>query len=361
MLRNAASSSLLLNQKTVHPSQMFKKLFYLIPGGAGLLLFFYLLLPIKKVKVPNRAAKYELLKDWLDLPKDLKLGNPTGISIDTNQNIVVFHRADREWGFFSSMPENLIQSKTILIINKETGKLVNSWGQNLFIMPHGLKVDKENNIWVTDVGLHQIFKFNHDGKLLLKLGEAKVAGNDSLHFDKPTDIAITKNGSFYVSDGYGNSRVIKFSATGKYLFEWGKKGSKESEFNIPHGISLDHFENVYVADRENNRIQLFDSAGKFIKQFAEKSFGAITAVTFDKSKSKLFAVDDFIFLKVKHRGSDAFIFDTTGKVQLRFGRSDSYVGPTSWYHDLAVDIDENIYIGDILGNTIQKFRKVSNH
>ncbi len=339
---------------------MFRKFIYFIVGSVGLLLVCYFIQPIKKGKGLDTTTKYELVKNWLDLPKDLKLGNPTGISIDTNQNIVVFQRADREWNFFSSMPDKPIQSKTILIINKESGKLINSWGDNLFIMPHGLKVDNENNIWVTDVGLHQVFKFSYDGKLLLKLGEAKVAGNDSLHFDKPTDIAIAKDGSFYVSDGYGNSRVIKFSAAGKYLFEWGKKGDKESEFNIPHGIALDENGNVYVADRENNRIQIFDSTGKFIKQFADNSFGTICAVAFDNSKSKLFAVDDFTFLKVKHRGSDAFVLDTGGKVQTRLGKSGFYEGETSWYHDLTVDKDENIYVGDILGNTIQKFKKVSN-
>lgn len=338
---------------------MFKKIACLILVATGLLLACYLLQPIKKGKGLDITTKYELVKNWLDLPQGLILGNPTGISIDTNQNIVVFHRSDREWDFFGSMPDKPIQNKTILIINKESGKLINSWGDNLFIMPHGLKVDDKNNIWVTDVGLHQVFKFSYDGKPLLKLGEARVAGNDSLHFDKPTDIAIAKDGSFYVSDGYGNSRVIKFSATGKYLFEWGKKGNKESEFNVPHGISLDAFNNVYVADRENNRIQIFDSAGKFIKQFSENSFGAICAVVVDKSK--LFAVDDFTFLKVKHRGSDAFILDTTNKVQTRFGRSGSYEGNTSWYHDLTVDKDENIYVGDILGNTIQKFRKAPTH
>lgn len=339
---------------------MFKKFIYLILGVTGLLLICYFLQTIKKGKGLDTATKYELVKNWFDLQKDLKLGNPTGISIDTNQNIVVFHRADREWSLFGAMPDSPIKSKTILIINKDNGKLINSWGDNLFIMPHGLKVDNENNIWVTDVGLNQVFKFSHDGKLLMKLGETKVAGNDSLHFNKPTDIVITKDGSFYVSDGYGNSRVIKFSATGKYLFEWGKKGDKESEFNIPHGITLDENENVYVADRENNRVQVFDPNGKFLKQFADNSFGAICAVAFDKTQSKLFAVDDFTFLKVKHRGSDAFIFDTTGKVQTRFGISGFCEGETSWYHDLTVDRDESIYVGDILGNTVQKFRKVTN-
>jgi peptidylamidoglycolate lyase len=340
---------------------MFKKLIYLIVLATGLLLACYFLQPIKKGKGLYTTTKYELVKNWLDLPKGLKLGNPTGISIDTNQNIVVFHRADREWPLLGAMPENLIKSKTILILDKDNGKLITSWGDNLFIMPHGLTVDNENNIWVTDVGLHQVLKFSYNGKLLLKLGEAKVAGNDSFHFNKPTDIAIADDGSFYVSDGYGNSRVVKFSATGEYLLEWGKKGDKESEFNIPHGISLDGNGNVYVADRENNRVHVFDPNGKFKKQFADNSFGAICSVSFDKMQSKLFTVDDLTFLKVKHRGSDILIFDTTGKVQTRFGRSGSYDGNNSWYHDLIIDKEENIYVCDILGNTVQKFRKVPNH
>jgi peptidylamidoglycolate lyase len=338
---------------------MFKKSIYFIISLAGLLVVCYFLQPIKKGKGFDTTTKYELVNNWPDLPKELRLGNPTGISIDTNQNIVVFHRADREWPLIGSMPDSPIQSKTILIINKDNGKLISSWGDNLFIMPHGLKVDSQNNIWVTDVGLHQVFKFSHEGKLLLKLGQARVAAHDSEHFNKPTDIAITKGGSFYVSDGYGNSRIIKFSATGKYLFDWGIKGETEAEFEIPHGVSLDEIGNVYVADRENNRIQVFDSTGKFIKQFSDNSYGAISAVVF--YRSKIFAVDDFTFLKLKHRGSDIFIFDTTGKVQTRFGRSGFYKGKISWYHDLTVDRDENIYVGDILGNTIQKFRKVSNH
>lgn len=338
---------------------MIKKIIYAILVLAALLGIAYFLQPIKKGSGLDSSVKYELVKNWPNLPEALILGNPTGIGIDTNQNIVVFHRANRDWPLFGSMPDNPIQHKTILIINNDNGEVVESWGDNLFIMPHGLKVDRENNIWVTDVGLQQVFKFNHNGQLLMKLGEAKVPGSDSLHFDKPTDIAITNDGSFYVSDGYGNSRIIKFSATGTYLFEWGRKGDNPGEFNIPHGITLDSAGNVYVADRENNRVQVFDPNGKFIKQFSDKSFGAICAVVFDKPKKKLFAVDDFTFLKLKHRGADVFIFDSTGQVQTRFGRSGHYDGATSWYHDLVVDKEENIYVGDILNNTIQKFKKIS--
>jgi peptidylamidoglycolate lyase len=319
----------------------------------------YYLQPIKKGAGSNTAIHYKLLANWPSLPKGMHLGNPVGLGMDTNQNVVLFHRAGRTWPLLGSMPGERIQEATILVIGKDSGNLVSSWGQDLFIMPHGLTVDKENNIWVTDVGLHQVFKFTHDGKLLLKLGKPKEAGGDSIHFDKPTDVAIAKDGSFYVSDGYGNSRVVKFSAKGIYLFEWGISGTAQGEFDIPHSITLDGNDNVYVADRENNRIQVFNRDGKFIRQFYGNNFGSICAVAFDTPSSRLFAADDFTYLKVKHRGSDVFVFDSSGNIHTRFGRSGSYAGSTCWYHDLAVDKDQNIYVGDILGNRLQKFEKVS--
>jgi peptidylamidoglycolate lyase len=339
---------------------MAKKTVYSILVLIGLLTASYFLQPLKKGKGLDSTTKYELVTNWPHLPTGFQLGNPTGIGIDTNQNIVVFHRGDRKWPLFGPIPDKPIQTKTILIIDKESGKLLDSWGSNLFIMPHGLTVDQDNNIWVTDVGLHQVFKFRHDGKLLMTLGEAGVSGNDSLHFNQPTDIAVSKDGSFYVSDGYGNNRIVKFSATGNYLFEWGRKGNKEGEFNLPHGLGLDNEGNVYVADRENNRFQKFDPSGKFIKQWISHTFGSICSVFIDQGRAKMLAVDDQTYLKLKHRGSAVIIFDTSATVQTRFGRSGLYQGPTCWYHDLTVDKEGAIYVGDILGNSIQKFRKNCN-
>jgi peptidylamidoglycolate lyase len=323
------------------------------------MLLAYMAQPLKKGTGIDDTIKYELVKDWPNLPGDLKLGEPTGLGIDTSENIVVFHRAGRKWPLLGSMPDNPIQQKTILILDRKMGKPIKSWGENLFIMPHGLTIDKENNIWVTDVGLHQVFKFDYEGRLLLKLGEAKVSGRDSTHFNKPTDIAVANDGSFYISDGYGNSRIIKFSADGKYLFEWGTKGSKDGQFKIPHAICLSKEGNVYVADRENERIQVFDSSGKFIKKFTGSNYGAMCSVALGKSSDKIFAVDDLSFIKIKHRGSDVFLFNKEGVVLTRFGRSGSYNGKTSWYHDLTIDSDETIYIGYILRNTLQKFQKIS--
>jgi peptidylamidoglycolate lyase len=191
-----------------------KKAIYLILIITGLLVVCYFFQPIKKGKGLDETNKYQLVKNWPNLPKDFLLGNPTGIDIDTDNNVVVFHRGDRKWPLIGSMSEKPIKNNTILILDSKDGKIIDGWGKNMFIMPHGLTVDAQNNIWITDVGLHQAFKFSHDGKLLLQLGEANVSGNDSGHFNKPTDIAIAKDGSFYVTDGYGNNRVVKFSAKG---------------------------------------------------------------------------------------------------------------------------------------------------
>ena len=174
------------------------------------------------LKTLRNPPKYELVNDWPQLPEGYILSQPGGIGIDTSQNVFVFHRPGRRWKLLEEeFPDSLISANTILMLDRKTGKILNSWGGNVFVMPHGLTVDKDNNVWVTDVGLHQVFKFSHECKLLMRLCEAKIPGNDSLHFNRPTDVAVAADGSFYVSDGYRNSRVVKFSRSGKYLFEWG--------------------------------------------------------------------------------------------------------------------------------------------
>jgi peptidylamidoglycolate lyase len=310
------------------------------------------------ISVASSTNSYQLVQAWPSLPADYILGNPVGIGIDTAQNIVVFHRADREWPLLGSMPTSFITKKTIIVLDKQTGKLLHSWGDSLFIMPHGLTVDHQNNIWVTDVGLHQVFKFTHEGQLLLKLGIAQRPGNDSLHFNRPTDIAVAPDGSFYVSDGYRNSRVVKFNAAGQYLFEWGKAGNGPGEFDIPHAIDLDNKGHVYVADRENSRVQVFDSTGKFIVQYDNHKGGKVYSVTVDKINEQLIAAD-YITNYVTPKGSDIILIDSTGNRLQQFGRSGHYTGPVTRLHDIAIDKEGNIYACDILKNRIQKFTTVS--
>ena len=283
---------------------------------------------------------YRLVENWPQLAMGYAMGSPVGLGIDSRQHVFIFSRAGRQWTDLVPMPSSFISGKTVMEVDNTTGQLLNSWRDHFFIMPHGLTVDRDDNIWVTDVGLHQVFKFTHEGKLLLTLGEARIAGNDTRHFNMPTGVAIAKDGSIYVSDGYGNSRIVHFSATGNYLSEWGKKGNGQGEFDIPHAIDLDDNGNVYVADRENQRIQVFDANGKWLKILADKNFGNLCAVVFDKERQRLVAVDDRIEMAIHHAGSDIIVFDGTGRSFTRFGRSGRYEGPVCWYHDVAVDIVE---------------------
>ena len=328
-----------------------------------LLLLFILLYACKNqgathaAKGPGNTVRYQLVKNWLQLPEGLILGNPTGMGIDSAQNVFVFHRANKNWPLLLPFSESVIAETTILELDRNTGKMINKWGSDLFIMPHSLAVDKDNNIWVTDVGLQQVLKFSHEGVLLMRVGEAKIPGTDSSHFNRPTDVAIATDGSFYVSDGYRNSRVVKFSAAGHYLFSWGRKGDKPGEFNLPHSIELDSAGNVYVADRENSRIQVFDPKGKFLREWKDDSFGKMYALRFDKTTKNMIAVD-YVTNYISPKGSDIIILAQDGTPVARFGRSGNYNGPVCRYHDLAIDKEGNIYVGDILGNRIQKFKRV---
>ncbi|MCX2745316.1 peptidyl-alpha-hydroxyglycine alpha-amidating lyase family protein [Mangrovivirga sp. M17] len=304
----------------------------------------------------DTKGRYELVADWPNLPEGLVLGSPAGLGLDTEGNLMVFHRSSRRWDrdTISTLP--LIPENTISTIDTNTGEILRSWGKNLFIMPHGLEVDNENNIWVTDCGLHQVFKFDQEGNLLMTLGEARIPGSDSLHFNMPTDIAVTPDGSFYISDGYGNSRIIKFSKEGEFLYQWGEFGIEKGQFNTPHAVDLDKYGNVYVADRENNRIQKFDSLGNFINLWQNKVAEQLYSVTLDNSREHLFGVDFFVENDTLVKGSDIFRFDLDLEQQVQFGRSGNYEGTVARYHDIQIDRSGNIYTGDILSNKVQKFR-----
>lgn len=191
-----------------------------------------------------------------------------GVSIDKKDNVYVIHRGGRVWNKKYIDAREPVNSTVILKYSKE-GKLIDSLGANVFILTHMVSIDCKKNIWVTDVGLQQVVKLDNNGKFLLSLGERFKPGSDTLHFDLPTDMVFLNDNSFFVSDGYGNSRIIKFSKKGSWQFSFGKKGTENGNFNVPHSIAL-HKTKLFVADRENFRLQIFDLKGNYISQLSMK-------------------------------------------------------------------------------------------
>ena len=183
------------------------------------------------------AIRYEEVKGWPDLSAGVEIGEAAGVAVDTHGHVLVFHRPGR--GFDPAATEPL-DDHAVLEIDPQTGGIIHAWGAGMFLVPHGITVDRANNVFLTDVALHQVFKFSHDGTLLFSVGEPRVGKWDATHFNQPTDIAIRPDGSFYVSDGYVNSRVAIFDSTGKWLREWGKKGAGDGEFSNPHGLTFVH-------------------------------------------------------------------------------------------------------------------------
>jgi peptidylamidoglycolate lyase len=307
----------------------------------------------------TRAAtlRYEEVKTWPQLPAGLQMGEAAGVAVDKSGHVIVFHRPGR--GFDTSATETLADA-AVLEIDADTGRLIQSWGADTFLVPHGITVDDANNVFLTDVGLQQVFKFSHDGRLIFAVGEARVGMWDATHFNQPTDIAIRSDGSFYVSDGYVNSRVALYDRNGKWLREWGKKGAGEGEFSNPHGLSFGPGgTDVIVADRENSRLQLFDRTGNFKRQWA----GAPDADTTGRVFSVAADADGSIYVGIRRADYDPL---HTGVLKLDrewnlvtaigFGKPGDPV--FNAVHDLAVGRDGSFYVAETRTKRVVKLRPV---
>jgi hypothetical protein len=155
------------------------------------------------------------------------------------------------------------------------GKIVRSWGKGLYTMPHAIRVDPQGNVWTTDAASSMVYKFKPDGTLLLKIDVGGQPAPCPNNFCSTTDIAFARDGHLFISDGYRNARILEYSADGTKLAEWGHAGSGPGEFRLPHSIQIDEHDVIYVADRENGRIQRFDRRGKFLGEWTQygKTFG----------------------------------------------------------------------------------------
>lgn len=310
--------------------------------------------PAAPTAVPAQVPHYQVVHGWPELPEGEVLGSVAGVGVDSRGDVFVFHRAGRTWPDSDKLLLTPIAAPTIDVFDGRSGKLLTRWGANRFAMPHGLTVDDHDNVWVTDVALQQVCKFSHDGKELLTLGERGVAGNDAGHFNRPTGVAVAPDGSFYVSDGYRNTRVMKFSPEGKFLFQWGARGAGPGQFDLPHGIALDAAGRVYVADRSNQRVQIFDASGHYLSQWQDREIGRPYAVAI-AGNGHAFIADGGDQPQAPPDRSAWVEVALDGSPLARIGRFGNYDGQFEMAHSIAVAADGSVYLGDITGARVQKF------
>jgi sugar lactone lactonase YvrE len=243
--------------------------------------------------VNDRPNPYRTLDNWLKLPAGRVMGSTSAVDVDRDgRSIWVAERC----GALSCAGSALAP---IIKIDLD-GNVVKAFGQGLFLVPHGIYVDRAGDVWVTDAsdGMdakrdrgHQVYKFSPDGNVLLTLGQAGVPGDGPDTFNRPTDVVVAPNGDIFVSDGHGgnsNARIVKFSKDGRFMKSWGRKGSAPGEFDVPHSIAIDSQGRLFVADLQNNRIQIFDQQGTFLQEW--KQFGMPGGLFIDR-KDVLYVAD----------------------------------------------------------------------
>jgi DNA-binding beta-propeller fold protein YncE len=227
---------------------------------------------------------YRPVDDWAKMPEGRSWGSTSGVDIDPDgASVWVAERCGAfaaPTQFKPGEPFACDGSSLDPILKFDaSGRLVKSFGAGMFILPHGLHVDHVGNVWVTDnLGRtgkgQQVFKFSPDGKVLMTLGKAGVAGAGPDEFNAPSAVYVGPSGEIFVADGHGgntNARIVKFSPDGKFIKAWGTKGSAPSEFDVPHTLAMDSRGRLFVGDRQNNRIQIFDQDGNFLDQWFQFS------------------------------------------------------------------------------------------
>jgi DNA-binding beta-propeller fold protein YncE len=307
------------------------------------------------------TAHYVVDPTWPRRPERLTWGQMPGITLDSHDQVYISTR-----------------SSPAAQVYRTDGTFVRAWDIKDATGAHFIRVDPEGNIWTTDIKSHLVCKHSPEGKVLLTLGEAGKPGTDEKHFARPTDVVVLPTGGIFVSDGYDNRRIIHFDRTGKYIHQWGEAGAKPGQFALPHSIVADSHGRLYVADRENARIQVFDTSGKLLAVWAnvitpwgicmtkndELWVCGSSAVRRDatasptpqspvQSPSSEWAVlppPDQIVMKLSLQGQ-VLLRVPLVKTQTPPGKP----GELDWVHGIAVDAQGSLYLGDIQGQRAQKF------
>jgi len=274
---------------------------------------------------------YKAVPGWgQQLPNGMKWGETSGMAIDAKGTIFAFTRAE----------------PPIIELNA-AGQVLRTWGDRMFVWPHGIRFNKDGR------NGQLVYKFSPDHRILMTIGTKGVAGEGEYTFNGPTDVAFAKNGDIFVTDGHVNARVVKYTKDGKFIKAWGKRGTGPGEFNLPHSVAIDSEGRVFVADRSNNRIQIFDQDGKFPEQWTQ--FGGDSSLTILPDDT-LYAVDTYKYKAV-------FIGNA------KDGRVIAKYTDLSIAEGLAVDpVTRTLYTGEVrpdkigdmpTGSTVRKLVRVN--
>ena len=280
------------------------------------------------------ALPHKVVAGWPKLPAGWNLGESSGVAVDKHDNVWVFNRGAHP-----------------VIEFDRNGNFIRSWGDGLFRTTHGIRVDPEGNIWCVDVKGHVVVKFSPEGRVLMVLGnrQGTPGNNDSKDaFNEPTGIIFTPSlDFFYISDGYVNSRVLKFNRDGEYVTHWGHKGTGDGEFNLVHDVCLDAHGRVYVADRSNSRVQIFDAGGQYLGKWTD--VGQPWGLAYFAPDNAIYMCDGLNnrIVKLNLEGDVLGVLSAWGKVP----------GKLDFAHNIAVDSHGDIYVSEIKNWRVQKFAK----
>lgn len=295
---------------------------------------------------PPREEVQTLAVDagWPTIPADARFGEVSAVDLDADGNVYVLHRAGRVWE--EPFPTTPIAEPTVFKFAPD-GTLLAKWGAGQFIMPHGLSIDAEGKVWITDVAHEQVFRFSPEGQQELVIGERGVTAQDAGHFGRPADVAFLgaeADGRVLVADGYVNTRIAEFDHSGKFIRDWG-------EFDVAHAVAVDETR-IYVADRENARIQIFDHAGKLSESRISPA-GNHTYSLKPLGGGRLLAVEGRD--GADRKGAVIRVYAADGTIERGFDiglpAKDASLG-----HDLAIGPDGHIYVADVPAGRVVRFK-----